>query len=102
MSEQPKAKRYGLGRVFMRGSTWWIEYSWRGKHRRETSGSDKEAAAVKLLKKRLGEMGRGRLIGPDAERVRYEDLERMLLDDLEGTAALGSRKRRLVPLRAEF
>ena len=54
----------GFGRVFERGSVWWIEYYHRGKEYRESSESDRESQAKKLLKKRLGEIGTGRLRDP--------------------------------------
>ncbi len=73
--------RRGLGGVYQRGGVWWVRYSYRGDKRRETSGSASRSDAVRLLKKRLGEMGHGRLIGPDAERVTLSDLKGMLLDD---------------------
>jgi integrase len=60
---------------------WWIRYSYRGTKRRESSGSTNRADAVKLLKRRLGEMGQGKLPGPDAERVTLGDLGRMLTED---------------------
>lgn len=61
--------------------TWSIKYYWLGKPRKESTGSTKRSDAVKLLKKRHGEMDRGRLIGPDLEKVMYENLRAMLLDD---------------------
>jgi len=73
--------RRGLGGVYQRGGVWWIRYSYRGRKVRETSESANRAGAVKLLKRRLGEMGRGRLVGPEPERVTLMDLKRMLLDD---------------------
>jgi len=71
----------GIGRTFQRGSTWWIGYSHRGKEYRESSGSASETQALKLLKKRVGEMGRGRLIGPVEEKVTFEELAEGLVCD---------------------
>ena len=71
----------GIGRVFKRGSTWWIAYSHRGKEYRESSQSESEAQARRLLKKRVGEMGRGKLIGPVEEKVTFEELAEGLLCD---------------------
>jgi hypothetical protein len=45
--------------------------------RKRASGeldSDNEAVARKLLKKRVGEMAHGRLLGPSEERLTFEDL----------------------------
>ncbi len=83
----------GLGRVFQptyrdkktgerkQTDTWWVQYSYRGKVKREASGSSRRADAVKLLKKRLAEIGTGRLIGPDVEKTTFEDLAEMILND---------------------
>jgi len=48
---------------------------------RETSGSEKESEARKLLKRRLGEIALGRFIGPDAERVTIRELAEDYLTD---------------------
>jgi integrase len=71
----------GTGGVFQRGSKYWIRYSYRGRKMRESSGSTRRADAVKLLRRRLAEMGSGRLVGPDAERTTFEELAGMLLTD---------------------
>jgi integrase len=71
----------GNGSVFQRGAVWWVKYYRNGKAYRETSGSDKEAAARKLLRKRLGEIEVGRFIGPDAERVAIRELAEDYLND---------------------
>ena len=83
----------GLGRVFKRKTgkdsyVWWISYYHRGdggkrRERRESSGSQSESEATKLLKKRLGEIGRGKLIGPVEERVTFEELSENLLKDYQ-------------------
>ncbi len=52
-------KRRGLGWVFQRGSTWWIQYFFRGKRYRESSGSTVRMDAIKLLRRRMAEMGQG-------------------------------------------
>lgn len=84
----------GLGRIFKRGSTWWISYYHRGKEHRESSESHKESEAKKKLKKRLGQIGRGRLIGPEEERVTFEQMKADLLTDYETNAkrSIGSVK----------
>jgi integrase len=48
---------------------------------RESSGSTNRGDAVKLQKRRLAEIGRGRLIGPDVEKTTFADLKAMLLND---------------------
>ena len=78
---ETKQNRYGMGRVFQRGRVWWIQYSFRGTPHRESSESEKESEAKKLLRKRLGEMGQGRLVGPQAERTTFAHLAKMIRDD---------------------
>ncbi len=73
----------GLGRVYKRGSVWWIAYYYRGKEHRESTESDRETVAKKLLKKRLGEIGMGKLVGPVEERVTFEELSEDLLRDYQ-------------------
>src|SRR5688500_10603354 len=78
----------GLGRIFKRGSVCWVAYCYRGKEYRESSQSSSEAQARKLLKKRLGEIGAGKLIGPIEERVTFEELA----DDLVRDYSVNKRK----------
>jgi integrase len=73
----------GLGRVFKRGAIYWIAYCYRGKEYRESSRSDSENQARKLLKKRIGEVAGGNLVGPTEERLTFDDLAKMLLTDYE-------------------
>jgi integrase len=79
-----------MGRIFKRGPVYWIAYSHRGKEYRESARSEKEAAARRLLKKRLGEIGRGQLIGPQEEKVTFEHLAA----DLESDYFANSRRSR--------
>ena len=73
----------GLGKIYKRGSVWWIRYSYRGRDYRESSRSESEAQARRLLRKRLGEIGRGKLLGPNEERVTFDDLAKALLLDYQ-------------------
>jgi len=85
----------GIGRTFQRGSTWWIAYNHRGHEYRESSYSDSEDQATKLLKKRLGEIGRGRLIGPVEEKVTFDGMGQDIKRDYETN---GKRSLRSVTL----
>jgi site-specific recombinase XerD len=60
---------------------WWIAYSVRGKLIRESSHSTKESDARKLLKKRHGEVGLGKPVGPDIDKTTFEDMATMLVND---------------------
>jgi len=85
----------GIGRTFQRGSTWWVAYNHRGHEYRESSNSDSETKARALLKKRLGEIGRGRFIGPVEEKVTFEGMAQDIQRDYETN---GKRSQRSVTL----
>jgi integrase len=103
MSDKAKGNR-GAGNVYLRGSTWWIYYSFRGRLVRESSGSDKRSVATKLLRKRLAEMGTGQLVGPDADRTTIEDLATLVVNDyqLNGRRSTKTAKEALARLKAFF
>lgn len=94
----------GLGRIYRRGEVWWIQYGYRGQDRRESTHSSLRSDAVKLLRRRLEEMGAGRLIGPDAERVTFADLAEGLLNDyrVNGRRSLRRAQNSVDHLRAFF
>ena len=85
----------GMGRIFKRGSVYWVAYYHRGKEFRESSESDNESTAKKLLKKRIGEVAQGRLHGANQERVTFEDLAQALLADYQINGRLSARSARL-------
>lgn len=73
----------GDGGVFRRGRIWWVRYSAPGvegaQEMRESSKSESEAAAQRLLRRRLREVGNHRdgiqpFQGPSAERLTVGDL----------------------------
>ncbi|MBE3603733.1 site-specific integrase [bacterium] len=103
---EPKERKSmrGMGRIFKRGSIYWIAYCHRGKEYRESSRSDNESQARKLLKKRIGEIANGHLIGPSEERLTFEDLGKMLLTDYEinGKRSVESVRLSLRHLRSFF
>jgi len=65
------SKRRPKGCIYQRpdSSVWWIKYSLNGKSFRESTHSENKRKAVKLLDKRLGEIGTGAFIGPEVEKV---------------------------------
>ncbi len=93
-----------MGRIFKRGSIYWIAYYHRGKEYRESSRSESEAQARKLLKKRIGEVANGQLIGPSEERLSFEDLAKMLITDYEinGKRSVDSARLSIRHLREFF
>jgi integrase len=70
----------GFGVTFRRGRRWWIRYWHRGREYREPARSTDERVAYRLLKRRHGEVAGRTFVGPQEERVRFEDLKRGLLE----------------------
>jgi len=71
----------GMGHVYRRGHVWWVQYSFNGRKHRESTRSRNRGDAVRLLRSRLEEIGRGRLIGPELEKTTFDDLAELLLTD---------------------
>ncbi len=94
----------GMGRIFKRGPVYWIAYSYRGREYRETSRSTRERDAVRLLKRRLGEIGHGRLVGPIEERLTVEEVLRDLEVDyrIRGRRSVVTLTANLKAVRAIF
>jgi integrase len=67
-------RKKGEGSVFQRGAVFWVKYYRNGKAYRESSGSEKEIDARKLLRKRHGEIALSRFAGPDADKVTIREL----------------------------
>src|SRR5205807_9590311 len=58
----------GQGRVYRRPGTrnWWLDYSVRGARHQEPSGTSSRAAALRILRDRVGGRDQGTLLGrPD-------------------------------------
>ena len=72
----------GNGRVFQRGSIWWIAYYDNGREHRESSGSQERKDAVKLLRQRLGEVAAGATHSAAPKRTRARAVMMQDLFDL--------------------
>jgi integrase len=85
-------------------STWWVQYSIRGRRFRESSGSSSQSDAVKLLKRRIGAAAQGRPVGPLVEKTTFGDLARLLLDDYKanGRRSLDRVEDAIIHLRGFF
>ena len=95
----------GLGAVYLRGSIYWLRYWHRGQLSRESSGSDSEASATKLLKERIKQIGRPQgFLGPAEERVTFEDLAALVQTDhaINDRRSADKLPCRLAHLRAAF
>ena len=87
-NQHDKPKLKGFGSAYLRGRIWWIGYWVRGKWLRESSKSDKEADAMRLLKERWKQVGKGRFIGPSEERVTIDSI----LDGLATDYTINQRR----------
>jgi integrase len=70
-----------MGHIYKRGQTYWIKYYRNGKPYYESSESEKETEAKRLLKKREGEISQGKLPGIYFDRVRFDELAEDFLRD---------------------
>src|ERR1700683_182666 len=85
-------------------ATWWIVYSVNGKRMAENARSENRAVAVRLLKKRTGDAGAGRPVGPNFDRTTLDDILTMVETDYEanGRRSLDRVKDAGIHLRAFF
>lgn len=109
---QARPRQRGEGRIFQRGTRWWIAYyapkdGRRVEHRE--SGGESEDEAKKLLKRRMDELaahrlGARRFQGPQQERVTVSQLLDALEQDyaLKELASLRRLKSHLKHIRAFF
>jgi integrase len=72
-----------MGTIYKRSQTYWLKYYRNGKPYYESTGSQKETEAKKLLKKREGEISEGKLPGIYFDRVRFDELAEDLITDYE-------------------
>lgn len=82
----------GNGRVFQRGSMWWIAYYDNGRERRESSGSGYRKDAVRLLRQRLAEVAFGVVhsVAPKRRRERAVTMQD-LFDLVEHSHQINNR-----------
>ena len=77
-----------MGMIYLRGKTFWVKYYRNGKPYRESSKSDKETDAKRLLKIREGQCESGTFSGLKVERVLFDELKQDIINDYK----LNSRK----------
>lgn len=71
------------------GRIWWMKYYANGRPVRESTGTDKEKVASRILKDHEGRVASGQPILPRADRIRYEEVAQDLREHYQAT---GSRK----------
>jgi integrase len=94
----------GFGAPYRRGRIWWIRYYHRGLEHRESTKSERLLDAERLLKARWKQIGRGKFIGANEEKVLVSDLFDAQLRDYEqnGWRSIATLRGRQEPLRAAF
>jgi integrase len=100
---RPKFKDHTTGQ-WKQGNIWWIGFYFAGEQRRESSGSKNRIDALKLLRRRLGEMGSGNLIAADAERLKFTEITEMIRDDyaMNGRKSITRMERAIKSLSTVF
>jgi integrase len=78
-------------------AVWWISFSTHGKRHKESSESTNRADAVRLLKKRIADVGQGKPVGSMIEKTTLDDLIGMVEAHYKANA-LKSGKR--IPIAA--
>lgn len=68
-----------IGRMYQRGSIWWIDVSAEGRRVRQSTGSTRRGDAQKLLRQRIAEIQDGRF-QPDGDKLTFGELEVMIRD----------------------
>jgi integrase len=98
-----KRKDKKTGQV-VEGSIWWIKYYRGGKPYRESSNSEKESDAKRLLKLREGQIVENRFPGLKLEKIRYEELAEDFLNDyrVNGKRSISRAERSLKHLKSFF
>ena len=93
-----------LGSIFLRGRVWWIEFWEEGVQHRESSRSQNEKEARKLLKQRRAELARDEFINPRNDRLLVKEfLDAVKLDyKLAGNRSQDTLAFRLAPLLDAF
>lgn len=93
-----------MGMIYLRGKTFWVKYYRNGKPYRESSHSDKETEAKRLLKIREGECESGTFKGLNVERIKFDELKQDILNDykLNGRKSLDRLENSLLHLTKYF
>lgn len=80
---EKKHRERGTGRVWRIGKIYYIQFYSHGRQIRESSHSEKLAVAERKLRRRIGEVAAGQYVGPQADRIRYEELRDALYADYQ-------------------
>lgn len=93
-----------MGSIYKRGKVYWVKYYRAGKPYRESTYSNKETDAKRLLKLREGQIVENRFSGLKVERVRFDELAQDLINDykVNGRKSTDRAERSVKHLKAFF
>ncbi len=95
-----------MGMIYKQSKSrfWWIKYYRDGRPIRESTGTDKEGEARRILRHREGDLAVGRPVFPRADRIRFEELALDFLNDyrVNGKRSVDRAERSVRRLRAYF
>lgn len=93
-----------MGTIYTRGKTYWIKYYRNGKPYFESSRSQKESDAKRLLRLREGQISEGKFPGLKVEKIRFDELAEDLLNDykMNGKKSLARTQRSVDHLKRIF
>jgi integrase len=86
-----------MGSIYRRGRKLWIQYRQHGRLIRESTGSDKERVAQRMLKAREGDVAKGVLVVPTRDRITFAEGAQDLTNDYTSNdrKSLAGLKRRV-------
>src|SRR3990167_8382587 len=70
-----------MGSIYKRRDVFWVKYYRAGKPYRESTHSNKESDAKRMLKLREGQVADNRFFGLRAEKIRFEELAEDFIKD---------------------
>jgi integrase len=93
-----------MGSLYKRGDIWWVKYYWNGRPIRESTGTEKETEARRMLKEREGRVATGQPILPRVDRIQYGEAAKDLRQHYKTTGSrnLEAAEYRLKHLDAFF
>ncbi len=93
-----------MGCIYQRGKVFWIKYYRNGKSYRESSKSEKESVAKRILKIREGQIAESKFPGLKVEKVRFDELAEDLKNDyiVNGKKSLRRTELSLEHLKTTF
>lgn len=85
-------------------AVWWIRYYRAGQRLCESTETRNEKAALKILAQRVGDVSRGKLVGPDVERTTFAELVAAVESDYQanGRRSLKRAQQSIAHLRDTF